>query len=267
MYQLVALPLALLYSKNFAGNIYYKKERMKEWALAAIRFAAKSAHADGSCDEFFPNERSWGSTAILLADLTLAYRILNLKDAKLEEFFVRSARWIATHGEPVVKTNHISAAALALLHTYKITEDAEFFGESERLMERARASQADEGWFPESGGCDYGYTTINFDFMSRYYLQHDSDTLLESLKKAAKFLLPIVKRYKGFLPKTGSRGVDQFCVTGFALMRDIIPEAAEIERMWLKYNRQPQCWDDRYIVQEPSLFLVAMIGKEVFRCD
>ena len=42
------LPLALVYTLNIPGNPYYKKLAIKQWVEAGIRYAARSAHSDGS---------------------------------------------------------------------------------------------------------------------------------------------------------------------------------------------------------------------------
>ena len=60
MYQEFVLPLALVYAYDFPDNPYYRKERVKELALAGIDFARRSSHRDGSCDDYFPYERALG---------------------------------------------------------------------------------------------------------------------------------------------------------------------------------------------------------------
>jgi hypothetical protein len=46
-------PLALAYSINAPGNVYYQQQSLKRWAEAGILYAARSAHSDGSCDDYF----------------------------------------------------------------------------------------------------------------------------------------------------------------------------------------------------------------------
>src|SRR5262245_12632591 len=47
-------PLALAYTLNVPENIYYRQPALKQWIEAGIRYAARSAHPDGSCDDYFP---------------------------------------------------------------------------------------------------------------------------------------------------------------------------------------------------------------------
>ena len=43
------------------GNRYHGVQRMREIAEAAVRYMAKSSHADGTCDDYFPFERAMGA--------------------------------------------------------------------------------------------------------------------------------------------------------------------------------------------------------------
>src|SRR4029434_3406399 len=41
-------PLPLAYALPIEGNPYYQQPAIREWAIAGMRYAARSAHADGS---------------------------------------------------------------------------------------------------------------------------------------------------------------------------------------------------------------------------
>ena len=66
MYQEGALPLALVYATMLPGNRWYGNPRLRELAVAAIRFAAESSHADGSCDDYYPFARAFGAAVFSL---------------------------------------------------------------------------------------------------------------------------------------------------------------------------------------------------------
>ena len=59
-------PLALAYSLPIEGNPYYQQPAIREWAEAGIVYAARSAHPDGSCDDYFPFEKAAGAAAFSL---------------------------------------------------------------------------------------------------------------------------------------------------------------------------------------------------------
>ena len=52
MYQEGALPLALVWATPLPGNRWQGQPRVRELAVAALRFAARSSHPDGSCDDW-----------------------------------------------------------------------------------------------------------------------------------------------------------------------------------------------------------------------
>ena len=76
MAQEFVLPLALAYGADIPGNQFFQKSALREWVLAGIRFAARAAHADGSCDDYFPYERAGGATAFSLLACLESYRLL-----------------------------------------------------------------------------------------------------------------------------------------------------------------------------------------------
>ena len=67
MYQEGVLPLALVATTRLPGNRWYGQPRVRELAVAALRFAARSSHRDGSCDDYYPFERALGAAAFSLA--------------------------------------------------------------------------------------------------------------------------------------------------------------------------------------------------------
>ena len=81
-------PLALCFDTEFQSDLteeqnatsgYYQNEVIKEWVEAGIMFAAKSAHADGSCDDYFPFERAGGAAAFSLLAFAESFRLLTLE--------------------------------------------------------------------------------------------------------------------------------------------------------------------------------------------
>ena len=87
MAQEFVLPLALAYSLDIPGNPYYQQASIKEWVEAGILYAASSAHADGSCDDYFPFERAGGAVAFSLLACLDAYQITGLVNPSILAFF------------------------------------------------------------------------------------------------------------------------------------------------------------------------------------
>jgi hypothetical protein len=67
-------PLALLYSDQNSQHFSSPKVRMA--IVAGLNYSASLQHQDGSFDQAFPNERSFGATAFLLHSLLEAFKII-----------------------------------------------------------------------------------------------------------------------------------------------------------------------------------------------
>ena len=92
-------PLALAYHTPLPGNVFYQVEAVRDWAAAGIRFAARSAHTDGACDDYFPYERALGAAAFSLLACVESYDLLRLDDGEMVAFLTRRADWLAHHRE------------------------------------------------------------------------------------------------------------------------------------------------------------------------
>ncbi|MDQ6705294.1 MAG: hypothetical protein M3Z85_04930, partial [Acidobacteriota bacterium] len=107
-------PLALVYSLDLPDNPYFQQRAIKEWAEAGMLFAARSAHADGSCDDYFPFEKASGAAAFSLLAAIESYALLQIDRPELPGFFSRRADWLANHEESGRLTNHQALIALCL---------------------------------------------------------------------------------------------------------------------------------------------------------
>ena len=99
MYQEAVYPLALVYGRRLPGNRWYGEPRLRELAIAGMRFAARNCHADTSCDDYYPYERALGAAVFSLVACASAYRELRLEDEELRGWLVRRARWVVDNDE------------------------------------------------------------------------------------------------------------------------------------------------------------------------
>lgn len=186
--QTFLLPLALAYSLPIPDSAYYQQPELRRWAIAGIRFAARSAHADGSCDDYYPFERAAGAAAFSLFACLEATEILGLwDDAEIAAFLKKRARWLAHHEESGRLSNH---EALIIACLARLAE--KFGGEWHALME-ARADrvlgwQSSEGWFDEYGGCDPGYLTLTIAMLADADRRYPGLGLRAAINAAIGFL-------------------------------------------------------------------------------
>jgi hypothetical protein len=227
MYQEFVLPLALVYAHRFpGGDDYYRQENLKEWARAGIAFAAKSGHADGSCDDYFPYERALGATAFSLYACAESALVLELRDAETFEFLARRARWLATRGESGRLANHHALVAAALYNVHLVTGAREFREAAERRVTQLLEWQSAEGWFPEYEGCDPGYHSVTISWLAKYWKKSGDAHVLEPLRRAVRFAADFMHPDGSYAGTYGSRNTAIFFPHGFELLAAEMPEAA-----------------------------------------
>src|SRR4051794_36001228 len=107
-------PLALALTSDLPGNPYFGQEVLGDWAKAGILYAARSAHSDGSCDDYFPFEKAGGAAAFSLLACVESYVLLGLHDDEILAFFRKRAGWLARHHESGRLTNHQALIVLCL---------------------------------------------------------------------------------------------------------------------------------------------------------
>jgi hypothetical protein len=215
MYQELVLPLAQLHALSFAGNRWYGEPRLRELALAGIDFAARSAHADGSCDDYFPYERALGATAFAAAAAAEALWLLGDRDPARLAFLRRRCEWLLGHDESGRLTNHHALVALAAARTARLVDDASLREGARARLSRCLEWQHAEGWFPEYEGADPGYQTLNIAFLAALAEILPSPELDAALDRATGFAAHFLHPDGSFGGETGSRNTCQVLPSGF----------------------------------------------------
>lgn len=189
MSQEFVLPLALAWALPMPDNPYFDQPAVRAWVEAGMRFAARAAHADGACDDYYPFERAAGAAAFSLFACLEAAAITGLEaDPELSDFFARRARWLAAHRESGRLSNH-EAIIIACLARMSCLDAAGNWEEAlAARIERLRGWQSAEGWFDEYGGADPGYLTLTLAMLA------DADARRPDL-----MLRPMIARALGFL--------------------------------------------------------------------
>jgi len=153
-------PLALAYHTDVEGNQFHRQPAIRTWVEAGIRFAARSSHPDGSCDDYFPFERAAGAAAFSLLACLESFELMELDAPELLEFFSRRADWLARHRESGRLANHVALTVLALTRLGTMLDTGRWDGARDELLEVLLSWQDDEGWFAEYEGFDPGYHTL-----------------------------------------------------------------------------------------------------------
>jgi len=234
MYQEGVLPLALVYATKLPGNRWQGDARVGELAVAAIRFAAESSYRDGSCDDYYPFERSLGAAVFSLQSAARAYQVLELDDPQLVGWLERRCRWLMRHDESGRLANHQALAALGLLRVGEITGKQEYRDAAQQRVEKVLDWQNDEGWFEEYGGADPGYQTVTVDCLAKYRRLTGDSWLNEPLQRAVAFARQFLHPDGSYAGEYGSRGTYHFYPHGMELLAGADSEAADLADGFLR---------------------------------
>jgi len=268
--QIGALSLALLYKHNFPGNIYFRNEKIKKWCIGGMKFWQEIQNPDGSFNEHYPNEHSFGATAWTLSSVLDAYLLLQNEIPKKERekilnAAIKASKWLMRNDDPGPLTNHIAIASLALYNMFKITHERNFLKGSLKKIQDTLEKQSSEGWFQEYGGVDLGYLTTTISFLARYYIETKNKEVFDSLKKAITFSSYFIYPdcfYGGFI---GSRNTDHFYPLGFQIMNRKLPIANVISIKALEGIRNgniltPKTMDDKHFFHLFNEFLQSYLN-------
>ena len=235
MSQEFCLPLALAYKHPFPHNPYHGVERLKELVIASIHFARKSAHPDGSCDDYFPFEQALGALVFSLYAMTESYLELELDNRLMVDFFRLRGDWLLDHNESGQLANHQAFAALALYNVYLITGDARYLDGSNHFRDITLSWQnTEEGWFQEYEGADPGYHSCSIAFLGKLWKKSGDESLLEPLRKAVEFASYFMHPDGSYAGEYGSRNTYHFYPHGFELFADRWPTAARVAETYLQ---------------------------------
>ena len=250
MAQEFVLPLALAYHTELADNPFFHQAALRDWVEAGILYAARSAHVDGSCDDYFPFERAGGAAAFSLLACLDSYQLMGLENGEALRFFQQRADWLAHHNESGQLTNHQALIVLCLELLAKLLNTDRWEQARSQRLEKVLSWQNSEGWFQEYEGCDPGYHTLTISCLARIHqLRPDRKSSRrsgQSSELAAQFVHPDGS-YGG---EYSSRNTYNFFPHGFELVGQWLPEALEINDRFLVglQNGLAPCYADDHIV-------------------
>ena len=254
--QQTCLTMALMYKIDFEGNYYYKNNNMREWAIAAVRYMGNIQLRDGSFNEYYPNEHGFPPTAFSLFAACKTYIELELEDKSILDVLKSTAVWLTKHHEEKAYNQEIAAISGLYLY-YKITKDKNILDAVDIKVERILSMQSEEGWFPEQGGADIGYSSVAFDMLMEYYAESKDKRVLQPLHKLLKFLSYFVHPDGTIGGEYGSRNTIYFMPNGLetyiALGLDSAGVAQNMVQMLYKVNPAGEFGDFMQAVDERYL--------------
>lgn len=260
MAQEFAWPLALAWALPHPANPFAGEAAVRDWAVAGLRFMAASSHADGSCDDYYPNERAVGATAFALLAGIESYDLLGLDDGDLLRFFERRAGWLARRHESGRLSNHEALVVLCLARLAELTGSDRWRGDIDARLARLLSWQTEEGWFWEYEGCDPGYLTLTVSLLARLETLLPDAGLRDPLRRAIGFASEFIHADGSYGGEYGSRNTLNFFPHGFELAGRWLPEATAVNDLYLDgmaAGRSPCFEDDRIVGHHLWNYLLA----------
>jgi hypothetical protein len=243
-------PLALAYAVDAPDNPYHQQSVIRNWVEASILYAAKSAHGDGSCDDYFPYERAAGAAAFSLLACVESYNLLGMRNDYALRFFEKRADWLARHHESGALSNHQALIALCLESLSRLLQSNRWDEAKNLRIERVLEWQSEEGWFQEYEGCDPGYHTLTVSCLARLYQLNAAPKLKEALARAVRLAAEFLHPDGSYGGEYGSRNTYNFFPHGFELVGKWMPEALSINDRFLGGLARglTPCYGDDHII-------------------
>jgi hypothetical protein len=243
-------PLALAFDTPAPENPFYQQPALRDWVQAAILFAARNAHEDGSCDDYFPYEKAGGAAAFSLLACIESYTLLQLHNDEMLRFFRKRANWLAHHQESGRLTNHQALIVLCLELLSRLLNSTEWETAKNRRLERIIEWQDKEGWFPEYEGADPGYHSLTVSLLAQLYAVAPRTDLKVALEKATLFANEFVHPDGSIGGEYASRNTYNFFPHGFELLGVWMPEALAINDRFLGglLRGLAPCYADDHII-------------------
>ncbi len=223
-YQEGVYPLAFVYAVADGGQGYLGNDRVLAWIEAGLNCWAGLQYRDGSLDEAYPFERSLAATAFTSVYVAEALRLVDQAVSaetrdRTRAALIRAGDWLVRNDESHgFLSNHLAAAAAALVHVGQLTGDERFLRRSRHFLDRILDHQSSEGWYEEYGGADPGYQTHATFYLARCWELTGDEALAASLGRSTAFLRHFVHVDGTLGGEYGSRSTQFVYPAGFEML-------------------------------------------------
>lgn len=243
-------PLALAYALDIPGNQFFREPAVKQWVEAGIRFAAKSAHPDGSCDDYYPFEKALGAASFTLLAFVESMEVLGIDDPDLLKFVEQRAAWLADREESGRLSNHQALAALGLAKASALLGANSFELAIKDRVKQLLSWQEPEGWFPEYDGCDPGYLTLTISHLAELDQLRPELGIRQPLSRAIDFALNFLHPDGSFGGEYCSRNTYNYFPHGFEVAGQWHMGALDMNTCYADalQNGLGACYSDDHIV-------------------
>lgn len=232
--QRAVYPLSVIWKTEFEGNIYFHNQNLADWIKASVLFWAKIQKRNGSFDQAFPNEFSFGATAFTVYPIIESFFVISdffssAEKKLIKDAIINAADFLRNNAEVHgFISNHLAGAALSLYKSGCFLNDERYKIKAKEIIDLIISNQSKEGWYKEYEGPDPGYETLGISYLAKYYAETKDENLLKSLKKALYFLSYFLHPDGTIGGEYGSRNTEIFYPAGIEILKNKVPLAAAI---------------------------------------
>lgn len=222
-YQEAVLTLALLYTLDVPGNVYFRNPYILLWIDGALKFWEKIQKNNGSFDEWYPNENSFVATAFTSYAISEVLLTLGKEIPSYEsiiESLEKAGDWLIKNDD-FTAGNQETGAIAGLYNIYLLTSKEKYMSSAKKKLEKLAQRQDKEGWFSEYGGPDIGYLSLAIDYLCKYYKRSKDEKAKEIVDRALDFIVYFSHPDGTFGGEYGSRNT-----------KYIIPSGIELSSSW-----------------------------------
>ncbi len=185
------LTLALLYSNEYPGSQWKGEPRLLEAVEAMLGFWCDHRYPDGSLDEWYKGERAFAAAAftthaVARALITLGEKLDSRLMEKSRAALGKTAKWL-TGREDLFKTNHQAVGVAALAFAGQLLCDRSLTANARAKLDAIINAQTKEGWFPEIGHMDVGYSFLTAEFVAMAMTLWDDFSKVEPFVRVFDF--------------------------------------------------------------------------------
>ncbi|MEW6264270.1 MAG: hypothetical protein AB1641_14465 [Thermodesulfobacteriota bacterium] len=185
------LPLSLFYHRSYPGSTWPGSETLRQATAALLEFWCRRQYPDGSFDEWYRGERAFAAAAFSSHAAartmeTMRGRLPAALEEQARQTLDRTATWLCRRND-LFKTNHQAVGAAALAFCGRLLNEPRFTTEARHKLDSIRTVQTSEGWFPEIGHMDVGYTFLTVEFAAMTMELLDDWSWLDCFRRAFDF--------------------------------------------------------------------------------
>jgi len=238
------LSIALLYKYNFPNNIYYKKSFLLKYVKGSIEFWSNQQSNNGGFDEYWPKENGYPPLVFSLNSIIKTILLLKIDTNKHIKKSLEKAALLLISQKENKASNQEIAGVSTIYKYYILTKNKLYLQKFKNRLKNILDKQTKEGWFPEYGGADIGYSSVSLHYLTEIYQDTKSHQVKESIIKLIDFLSNFIHPDGTMGGEYGSRNTEYFLLGGLAAA-SIYSKTSQL--MIQNINWSLQKFDDRYL--------------------